>query len=444
MLRRLTKTTGYEDPSIWYKFGKLATTTQSVNMGQGYPDWQPPEFFIESLQKNISGTDSNHQYSRSSGNIKLCETLAKYYNASFKKQIDPMTEILVANGGISVLYNTITALVEPGDEVLLLEPFYESYFAEIKLMGGNAIGVPMIPPQIRNKNDFKYNGDEKGMEKFYSKFRDTWTIDFERFEAALSNKTKLVLLNTPNNPTGKILTYEELRKIAELVKKFPNVVVFMDEVYEHMTYDSFQTLPRMASFPGMWNRTITMMSAGKTFSATGVRLGWAIGPNSLIKKISAVFRYNSFCMYDPFMKAIADCLDIAMKSYKGYNNYYSWLRAHYLKQRNYTIKKLANCNKFDLDFYIPEGGYFLVASLEGKDIKPTKYRLEGDENLKEGEYLKDYNYLIDLAYNKNVVGIPCSVFYTEPNKPIGENFIRLAFCKQSSTIDNLINNFENK
>jgi kynurenine--oxoglutarate transaminase/cysteine-S-conjugate beta-lyase/glutamine--phenylpyruvate transaminase len=439
MLKRISKTIGYEDPTIWYKYGRLALATKSVNMGQGFPDWQPPEFFIESLVKNITSPNANHQYTRSFGNIKLCENLANHYKASFGRTIDPMSEVLVACGGVSVLYNTITALVENGDEVIFFEPFYESYFPEIKFTGGTPVGIPMIPPKLRKKSEFKFSGgDEQEMEKFYSQFRDTWTIDFDKFEAALSDKTRLLLLNTPNNPTGKILTNEELLHIAKILEKYPNVVILMDEVYEYMIFDDFKTLPRMANLPGMWDKTITMMSAGKTFSSTGNRVAWAIGPKDLIKKVNAVYQYNTFCMYDPTMLAIADCLEIATKAYKGYDSYYEWLRAHYLKQRNYIVNKLANCDEFDLDFFIPEGGYFIVASLDGKDVKPTKHRLEGDEHIKEGSYLKDYNYLIDLAYDKNIVGIPCSAFYTEPYKNIGENYIRLAFCKQTGTIDKMI------
>jgi kynurenine--oxoglutarate transaminase/cysteine-S-conjugate beta-lyase/glutamine--phenylpyruvate transaminase len=443
MQKRQSKTTGYEDLTIWYKFSKLAVTTGSINMGQGFPDWEPPEFLVEALSKNINAGNANHQYSRTFGNIKLCETLANNYGPSFSRTIDPLSEVLITNGGTSVLYNTITALVETGDDVIFIEPFFESYYPEVKFTGGNAIGVPMIPPTIRKKSELKFQGDEKGMEEFYSKFKDIWTIDFDKLETSLSDKTRLLIINSPNNPTGKILTIEELTRIANILEKYPNIVILSDEVYEYMIYDDYKTLPRFGALPGMWERTITMMSTGKTFSATGVRMAWAFGPHKLIKKVNAIYQYNTFCMYDPVQQAIADCLEIAVKPYKGYENYYEWLRATYLKQRNYIVNCLANCDEFDLDFYIPEGGYFIVACLEGNDVKPTKHRLEGDEDMK-GDYLKDYSYLVELAYNKNVVGIPCSPFYTEPYKSMGQNYVRFAFCKQNSTIDRFIENLKNK
>jgi kynurenine--oxoglutarate transaminase/cysteine-S-conjugate beta-lyase/glutamine--phenylpyruvate transaminase len=442
MLRRISKTAGFEDPTIWYKFGRLALATKSVNMGQGAPDWQPPEFFKEALIKNIGLENANHQYSRTFGNIRLCETLANHYKPIFNRTINPLTEILIANGAVSVLYNTITALIEPGDEAIFIEPFYECYYPEVKFAGGIVKGVSLIPPKLRKKSEFKFNGNEKEMENFYSKFKDTWIFDFEKLEASLSDKTRLLILNTPNNPTGKVLTIDELTRIAKILEKYPNVVVLMDEVYENIIYD-YMTLPRMASLPGMWERTITIMSTGKTFSATGIRLGWAIGPQNLITKINAIYQNNSFCLNEPTQLAIADCLDISAKAYKGYDNYYQWLRATYLKQRNYLVNRLANCDKFDLDFCIPEGGYFIPASIEGKDVRPTKHRLEGDENRK-GDYLKDYSYLLEWAHNKNVIGIPCSVFYTPEHKSIGENFVRLAFCKKSETIDKFIENLEKK
>jgi aspartate/methionine/tyrosine aminotransferase len=432
-----SKTTPFENTTIWYKYSRLALTTGSVNLGQGFPDWAPPEFFIESLSKNFNNPNVNHQYTRSFGSIPLCEAVARTYSKPFGRTLDPMNEVLIVNGGVSMLYNTITAFVEPGNEVIVIEPFYETYLPQTLLNGGKVIGVPMIPPKLRNKSEYKYDGDD--IINHYSNLKDEWKIDFGKFEKSLSNKTSLVILNTPNNPTGKILTIEELTKFAKILEKYPNVVVLMDEVYEYMIYDDFKTLPRMANIPGMWDRTLTMMSAGKFFSATGCRIGWGIGPKHLLKKVNAVYQYNSFCLYDPIQLAVADSLQIAEKPYKGFNNYYLWLQNHYLWSRNYFIQQLANCDGFNLNFYMPEGGYFILASLADREVEETQYRLEGDENVK-GKYLKDYNYLIDMANTQKIVGIPCNVFYTDENKNIGQNFVRFAFCKLKSTMDKAIMN----
>jgi aspartate/methionine/tyrosine aminotransferase len=432
-----TKTTPFENTTIWYKYGRLASSTGSVNLGQGFPDWSPPEFYLESLIKNFNNPNVNHQYTRSLGSIPLCEAVAKTYSPSFGRTLDPMNEVLIVNGGVSMLYNTITAFVEQGDEVIVIEPFYETYYPEVILNGGKVLGVPMIPPKLRNKSEFLYGGED--LMNHYSNFRDEWKIDFDAFEKSLSNRTSLVILNTPNNPTGKILTTEELTRFAKILEKYPNVVVLMDEVYEYMIYDDFKTLPRMANIQGMWDRTITMMSAGKFFSATGCRIGWGIGPRHLLKKVNAVYQYNSFCLYEPIQLAIADSLQMAEKPYKGFNNYYLWLRNYYLLSRNYFVQQLANCDGFNLNFYIPEGSYFILASLADREVMETNYRLEGDEKMS-GKYLKDYNYLIEMAHRQKIVGIPCNVFYTDVNKHIGQNFVRFAFCKIKSTMDKAIHN----
>jgi aspartate/methionine/tyrosine aminotransferase len=435
-----SKTFGFDQLSIWYKFSRLALTTNSVNLGQGFPDWKPPSFFIEANKKNLDQEGISHQYSRTMGNLKLVEAIARNYQKHFEHKIDPLSEVLVTNGAVSFLYNAITALVENDDEVILIEPFYDCYLPQVQFSGGKAIGIPMIPPKQRSKEDFIVEGDEATITNHYSKIKDTWQIDFDKLETALNDKTKILVLNTPNNPTGKILTHEELQRVAKLLEKYPRVIVIMDEVYEYMIYNEYEELPRMANIPGMWDRTLSLMSAGKIFSATGVRVGWGIGPKHLIAKATAIFQFNSFCMYDPLQVAIAECLDIANKPYMGFDTYFKWLRHHYLQQRNYFISNLAKSKGFNLNFFLPEGGYFIVAELKSVVVPATKFRLEGDEDSKEF-YLKDFNYLIDLSNQKGIVGIPCSAFYTPANKTVRENYIRLAFCKQTATLDRALAKF---
>jgi kynurenine--oxoglutarate transaminase/cysteine-S-conjugate beta-lyase/glutamine--phenylpyruvate transaminase len=437
---QICKTTGFDQLSIWYKFSRLALTTNSVNLGQGFPDWKPPQFFIDAIKKNLEQEGVSHQYSRTMGNLKLVDAIARNYQKYFEHKIDPTTEVLVTTGAVSFLYNAITALVEAGDEVILIEPFYDCYLPQVQFSGGKAIGIPMIPPKPRDRKDFVIEGDEATVDREYSKIKDTWQIDFDKLEASLNEKTRVLVLNTPNNPTGKILTPEELQRIAKILEKYPRVIVIMDEVYEFMIYNEYKELPRMANVPGMWDRTLSLMSAGKIFSATGCRVGWGIGPKHLISKVTAIFQFNSFCMYDPLQVAIAESLDIANQPYQGYDNYYIWLRNHYLKHRNYFMLNLAKHQGFGLNFFIPEGGYFLVAELKTVDVLESKYKLEGDESNQEG-YLKDFNYLIDLAHHKGVVCIPCSAFYTKPNKHVGENYVRLAFCKQLTTLDKALAKF---
>jgi aspartate/methionine/tyrosine aminotransferase len=434
-IHKKSKTADYEKPTIWYSFSRLAMTTSSVNLGQGFPDWTPPEFVLDAIQKQISNASSNHQYSRFLGSLKLCDSIARNYSDKFKRKIDPLSEILVANGAVSLLYNIITSHVEQGDEVIVIEPFYDCYLPQTELSGGKVIGIPMIPPKIREKSEY-FNLINDGNA---NKIKDNWEIDFEKLEKAFSDKTKLLILNTPNNPTGKILSYEELKQIKNILDKYPKVVVVMDEVYEHMIYDEYEELPRMATLDGMWDRTVSILSAGKIYSCTGIRIGWCIGPKEIIRKTAAVYQFNSFCLYEPIQNAIADCLDISNQPYEGYDNYYKWLRAKYENNRHYLVESLAKNKNFDLNIWLPEGGYFVVADISTKN-EESKYKLEGDENV-DVNYSKDFNFVINTANEKKVVLIPCSPFYTRENATHGENFVRIAYCKKKDTLDKALANF---
>lgn len=431
-----SKIANFEKPTIWYSFSRLAMTTNSVNLGQGFPDWSPPEFFLETIQKHISNPTSNQQYSRFAGSIKFCESIARNYSEKFQRKIDPLTEVLVANGAVSLLYNIITAHIEEGDEMVVIEPFYDCYLPQAEFSKGKVIGVPMIPPQIRDKSEYANLLDEGNK----NNIKDKWLIDFERLEKAFSEKTKILILNTPNNPTGKILTFDELKRIKVILDKFPKVIVIMDEVYEHMIYDDYQELPRMATLEGMWDRTVSIMSAGKIFSSTGIRIGWCIGGKEIVKKASVVHQFNSFCLYEPIQNAIGECLDISTQPYEGFDNYYKWLRARYDNLRFYMVENLSKLKEFDLNIWLPEGGYFVIADISIK-TNEAKYKLEGDEKV-DISYTKDYNYVLNLANEKKVVMIPCTPFYTPANTSVGENFVRIAYCKKKETIDKALYNLK--
>lgn len=428
----LSKIASYDKPTPWYYFTRLAQLTQSVNLGQGFPDWDVPPFYLEALQKNITDKNANHQYCRSAGSLKLTESISRNYTSVFNRKINHLTEVLVSGGACSILYCAITALVQPGDEVILLDPCYDCYTPQTIYAGGKVVGVSMIPPKRKNIENYKNIGKDVVNE-------DIWKIDFEKLEKSLNEKTKVIVINSPNNPTGKIFTYEELNKIAALLKNFPNIVVISDEVYEHMIYENYTELPRMANVEGMWDRTISVMSGGKIFSVTGARVGWGIGPSNLIKQVHAIHQFNMFGLYEPLQNAFAECLDIANNPYKGYDTYYKWLKAHYLYQRNYMLQSLAKLTNYKADCWLPEGGYFIMADISGE--KPTaKYFLENDDP--DTEYSKDYNYCLNLANEKKVVVIPGSVFYTKENRHLGEDFVRLAYCKKTETIDSAMDALE--
>jgi len=263
----------------------------------------------------------------------------------------------------------------------------------------------------------------------------------EKLKKSLNSKTKLLILNTPHNPTGKILTYTELEQIAHILKAFPRVLVVSDEVYEYMIYDDFKTLPRMSAIPGMWDRTITVHSAGKFLSATGLRIGWSIAPKNIINSLHAIHQYSTFCMNGPLQNAVAESLEIANNPYKGHENYYQWLRQHYQDSRDYFIENLEKIDDFKGKFWKPEGSYFVLVDISKDKIPEHNYVLDGDDG---SNYTKDFKYVLNLAHTKKVSVIPISLFYTEQHKHLGENLVRLAFCKKKETMDKAFDNLKRK
>ena len=189
-----------------YKFIHLAKTLPNiVDLGQGFPDWDPPRFLKESIMKSFSN-DAFYQYTRNHGLIKLVESVARNYEKTFERKLNPMTEIVIGAGAGNVLYLAFKVLLNPGDEVILLEPFFDNYTPMIEFPGGKIVGVPMLPPKTRPKKDFQNIKDLK----------DEWTIDFDSLEKVFTKKTKVLLLNTPQNPTGKILSFEELKRVKNI------------------------------------------------------------------------------------------------------------------------------------------------------------------------------------------------------------------------------------
>lgn len=431
----------FSDPNVWIKFARLAQITKSTNMGQGFPDWAPPKFYFDFLQKNIADPNANHQYTRAFGNLNIIDAISKDYSKYFHRKVDPLNEITVSAGGCAVLYNTITSLVSPGDEICFIEPFYESYLPQAKFSGAKVVGVPLIPPKKRKTSE--YAGITTDVLK--TKIKDDWTFDYKTFEASLNEKTKFVIINSPNNPTGKIYSMEELTEISRIiVKKSPNAIVISDEVYEHIYYDDHQYFPRIANVPGMWDRTVSIYSAGKIFSCTGIRVGWAIGAESIIKAINVCHQYNAFCLYEPIQNTIADCLNHCDKPFEGFNTYFDWYRNQYNLSRNHLINgivhktNLFQTKEWKMDFWMPEGAYFLVGDISEADVK-QEFVLEGEEGKK---YSKDFAYAINMANKQKVNITPLSIFYTPEHRHLGDNYVRFSFCKKLSTIDSAINSWK--
>jgi kynurenine--oxoglutarate transaminase/cysteine-S-conjugate beta-lyase/glutamine--phenylpyruvate transaminase len=268
---------GLDKPTVWHEFSPLAVEHGAVNLGQGFPDWDPPLFVRESMQQSVDPAEGRqaNQYARSYAHLPLANVLAEDYTERWNMQdtpINPATQVATAVGCTNALYCALHGILSGGDEVILLEPAFDIYSSQVRMAGATPVFVPLRPTGEASE----------GASKMF-------TLDLDELEAAITDKTRVLLINTPHNPTGKMFSRKELEGIAAIVKRHPAVTVFSDEVYEWIVFDP-ENEPHisMASLPGMFDRTLTMSSSGKTFSCTGWKVGWAIGPPHLVKAVSAV------------------------------------------------------------------------------------------------------------------------------------------------------------
>ena len=237
-------------PSIFTEMTMLSQKHNSINLGQGFPDWNPPAYVVAAAQHSISGAVSplTNQYSRSAGMPRLCQALASHYSQRFGLKLDWQTNVAVTVGATEGIFASCMALLNPGDECIIIEPYYDSYPASVRMAGATPVCVPMTAP-------------------VGSRSSAAWKMDWSALEAAASPRTRMIIVNSPHNPTGKLFDRDELNQLAAFAQKH-NAYVLSDEVYEHITFDGVAPA-RMAQLPGMWERTLTLGSAGKTFSATG-------------------------------------------------------------------------------------------------------------------------------------------------------------------------------
>ena len=270
MTRLATRLQGIA-PTIFTRMSALAARTGSVNLGQGFPDVDGPSTVKHAAVRAIE--EGHNQYPPGPGILELRNAVASHQYRHYGLDPDPETEVLVTTGATEALASTIQAYVNPGDEVIALEPFYDSYAASIDLAGGVRVGVGLFGPDFR--------------------------LDHAELAAAFSPRTKLVLVNSPHNPTGVVLGEDDLAEIARLAVEH-DVLVVTDEVYEHLVYDGGRHLP-IATLPGMADRTLTLSSAGKSYSVTGWKVGWATGPAELVGAVTAATDGNESVL--PLMSA---------------------------------------------------------------------------------------------------------------------------------------------
>jgi aspartate/methionine/tyrosine aminotransferase len=370
--------------SVFTEMSRLANQYGAVNLGQGFPDFPGPSFAKEAAKAAIDA-DLN-QYAVSHGATRLRVAIARTWNDRYGMDVDPDREITVTSGATEAIFDAVQALVGPGDEVVVFEPFYDSYLPSAIMASASLRVVTLRPPD--------------------------WSFDPEEAAATFGPRTRLLLLNTPHNPTGKVFTRSELATLAELCQRW-DVVAVTDEVYERIVFDDAEHLP-LATLPGMWERTLTISSTGKTFSMTGWKVGYAIGPGRLTAPLRAVHQFVTFASATPFQEAMAVALERAPEL-----GYYTDLSRDYHRRRNALQGVLDGANLPTL----PVGGaYFLMS-----DISHLGFET-------------DVEFCRWLTAEIGVAAIPPSAFYLEPARaPL---LARFCFAKRAETIQHAAERLE--
>jgi aspartate/methionine/tyrosine aminotransferase len=264
--------------SVFAEYTALSNKHKSVNLGQGFPALPVAQFIKDAAKLAVENPGPFHQYTRSEGHPRLVNALSRFYEPLIKRSLDPMTEIVTTDGANEAIYSTMQAFINPGDEVILMEPFFDSYKASVELAGGVCVSVSMSQTGQRASD---------------------WKLNLVDLENSISSKTKMLILNNPHNPIGKVFTDKELGQLAQFAIRH-DLLVLADEVYETLVFsDSTSPMIKFASLPGMYERTITVGSIGKMFGVTGWRTGFAIAPKELIRSIWMVHQYIPFSVTTP-------------------------------------------------------------------------------------------------------------------------------------------------
>jgi aspartate/methionine/tyrosine aminotransferase len=365
--------------SIFSTMTALANKYKAINLGQGFPESDGPQWIMEQAYKAM--LDGKNQYAPMNGIYSLrkiiCEIYEKHYNIFW----NPETEITITSGATEALFSSINAILNPGDEAIMFEPFYDSYLGDILIAGG----VP----------------------KFVTLHKPDFSFDIKELKSIITRKTKLIILNNPNNPSGKVFIREELNTIAE-VAIINDLYIISDEVYEFLTYDSVQHIP-IATLPEMKERVITISSTGKTFSMTGWKIGWAIASSEITNAIQKVHQWTTFTINSPGQHAMA-------YAFTQLEDYLPKFKKEYQVKRDFTYSQLLGSPFYP---YKPYGSYFLLTE------KPK------------GCNLNDFELAEMLVKNYGVATIPSSFFYSLSNE--GLSLLRICFAKNNDSLREGIN-----
>ncbi|KAJ2780999.1 arylformamidase [Coemansia javaensis] len=392
---------------VWTMMNQAAASVGAVNLGQGYMSF-PPKDFIKRAAQEALADGVQHQYAPPRGRPRLLDEVAARFSGLLGRPIDPASEISVHAGANEALLSAFCAFLEPGkgQEAVLIEPAFDQYTPNVAMAGGTPVYVPL---RVRTSKD-------PAREVISS---DDWKLDPAELEAAITSKTRILVLNTPHNPVGKVFTRAELEEIGAIATRH-NLLVIADEVYEHLTYGAEHV--SIATLPGMWERTITVGSAGKLLGVTGWRVGWAVGPRELIQPTLAAHTRIVFTANTPLQEGVASALSAARD-----NGFVAVQRAEYQARRN---RLMAIFDDVGLPYVAPDGAYYILANAGAVRI-PDDYEFP--------PFIEERGRNFKLAYyftkEFGVSGIPPAEFYSPAHKDIAGDYIRFAFCKTDEGLD---------
>ncbi len=369
--------------SVFAEMTAMAISNNAINLSQGFPDFDGPEFIKTAACEAINA--GHNQYANTFGVAALRKAISDKYRKFYDLDYNPDTDISILAGATEAIFTTIISIIDNGDEVIIMEPYYDSYPVAVTMAGGICRYLTLEFP------DFK--------------------IDFEKLEAMINKRTRMIIINTPHNPSGKVFSRAELETLAGIAVKH-DLLIMSDEVYEHIVFDGLKHIPT-ASIDGMFDRTITISSTGKTFSMTGWKIGTVCAPAPICSAVRTAHQYVIFAVATPFQHAM-------IKGYEAPDSFYRELTEFYTKKRDFMARIL---KEQGFKIVMPKGSYFIMADFTNfgfnNDIEFCKY----------------------LTTQIKVAAIPPTAFYF--NKNYGEKLVRFAFCKNENTLETAAERLKN-
>ena len=382
-MQQMSRRSQHFTDSVIRRMTRVSLSCGAINLAQGFPDFAPPKAMTDRLAE--LSPIGPHQYPITMGAPNFRQALARKCGRFMGRTLDPETDMVVTIGSTEAMVDTLFALTNPGDKVVMFSPYFENYRAQTLMVDCEPVFVPLVPP--------------------------TFQFDPERLEDAFRQHPKAILICNPSNPSGKVFTYDELRLIAELCIRY-DVYCIMDEVYEHIVYEG-HTHTYMNSLPGMWERTVSCSSLSKTYSVTGWRLGYAIAPQPIMDRIKQYHDFNTVGAAAPLMEAAVVGLDFP-------DSYYEEFAAHYAHMKELFT---GGMRSLGIPFTDPEGTYFVLA-----DIAPY---------MKKGQ--SDVDFCLEMAQKVGVACVPGSSFFQEDVNHI----VRLHFAKKDETLTAALDRLSN-